>query len=339
VRRLLAAFLLCSSLALVAATPAPRATLPPKAAPTFSPAPSGTGAGPTVLVYPFTTPSDLDARYGTAVAQIYDEVFAQSGGLTVLNSPEGVKREDYAKVAKVQHADYYISGYIEPIGTGAAIVMQIVDVSSDIAVYAQTTQVQGVPDVGSQALYARNVILQASGIESTQITTTKETPTPSSTSGASVSLTNVLGDIFKGKGKGKGTASVATPIPNKPSRGIIVMRVTGTAKATDIAAASDTMARDLGNFYAVRPSAIAVTNLAKQADGICGAFRNNTIASGVLTATHIGGMHAHDTYSFTFNVNACFGPVLYTNTQTGDDRSKVVNDAVAAYVTDHPDNS
>jgi hypothetical protein len=339
VRRLLAAFLLCSSLALVAATPAPRATLAPKAAPTFSPGPVATGAGPTVLVFPFTTPSDLDQRYGTAVAQIYDEVFNQSGGFTVLKSPDNIKREDYAKVAKVQHADYYISGYIEPIGTGAAIVMQIVDVSTDIAVYAQTTQVQGVPDVGSQALTARAVILQVSGIGTDQIATTKETPTPSSTSGASVSLNDVLGDMFKGKSKGKGTVALATPIPVKPSRGIIVMHVTGAASALDLASASDTMARDLGLHYTVRPSTVEVTNIAKQADGICGAFRNNTIASGVLTSTHIGGMHAHNSYTFTLNINTCFGAVLYTNTQTDYDRAKVINDAVASYVTDHPDNN
>ncbi len=339
-RRLLAVFLLCSTVGLIAATPAPRFTPLPNAAPTFTPGPVATGNGPTVLVYPFETPSDLDNRYGTAVAKIYDQVLTETGGLKILPSPANIKREDYAKVARVQHADYYISGYIQPIGSRAAIVMQIVDVQSDIAVYAQTTQVESVPDVASQALYARSVILQHSGIESTQIATVKQTPTPSATQGASVSITSVLGDLFKGKGKGKAVAARATPdTAPKPSRGMIVTHVTGAASSTDLSNASAALVRDLDGAYTVRESPVAITNLAKQADGICGASRDNTVVAGELLTNRIGGFHPHNTYTFTLTVAACFGATLYTNTQTGDDLAKIVKAAARAYATDHPNNN
>ncbi len=341
-RRLFAAFLLCSTVCLVAATPAAAPTPLPRAIQSFTPAPVATGSnGPVVLVYPFDTPSDLDARYGTAVSQIYNEVFSDSGGVKVLNSPTGIKREDYSKFAKVQHADYYISGYIEPIGSGAAIVMQVVVVETGIAFYSQTTQIQSVPDVGSQALNARTAILEHAGIESEQISTVKNTPTPSSTSGASVSISSVLGDLFKGKGKsGKTVATSATPTPvPKPSRGMLLTPVTGTSSPADLSSASDALARALGTSYTVRSSSVAVTNLAKQADAICGSFRNNTVVAGTLVTTRAHGTHPHNSYSFTLTVAACYGATLYTDTETGDNLAKVVKDAATAYATDHPDNN
>jgi hypothetical protein len=342
VRRLFAVFLLCSTVALIAATPAPSPTRVPQALASFTPAPvsSGTG-GPAVLVYPFDTPTDLDARYGSAVAQIYNEVFTDSGGLKVLNSPTNIKREDYAKFAKVQHADYYISGYIQPIGNGAAIVMQVVDVDTGIAFFSQTTQIQSVPDVGSQAITARTAILQHAGIETEQISTVRNTPTPSSTSGASVSISNVLGDIFKGKGKGgKTVAANATPTPvPKPSRGILLTNVTGTSSVADLNSASAALWRALGENYTVRPSNVAITNLAKQADSVCGTFRDNTVVGGTLLTTHTRGTHPHNAYSFTLTVAACYGATLFTDTENGDNLAKVIGAAVQAYVTDHPDNN
>lgn len=338
-RRLFSVLLLCSTIGLIAATPAPQFSPVPHAAPTVTPGPVATGTGPAVLVYAFEAPSDLDAKYGPAIAAIYAQVFTESGGLKVLPSPKGIKREDYEKFAKVQHADYYISGFIQPIGDSAAIVSEIVDVANDIVVSSQTTQIQSVPDVGSQALNARAIILAHAGIDRPELAAVHNTPTPSSTSGASVSISNVLTDLFKGKPKSKSVAVAATPTPLKPSRGIILMKVTGASSSADLASASELLWRALGNFYTVHPNDVPVTNIAKQADSICGTFRNNTIATGVLVTSHVGGLHAHNAYSFTLNIDTCFGALLYTNTQTGDDHTKVVTDAVAAYVSDHPDNN
>jgi TolB-like protein len=338
VRRLFAMFLLCSTVGLIAATPAPRFTPIPQAAPTVTPGPVATGAGPAVLVYAFETPSDVDAKYGPAVAQIYTQVFTQSGGLKVLPVATNIKREDYEKYARVQHADYYISGFIQPIGEGAAIVAQIVDVSSDIVVVAQTTQIQSVPDVASQALNARAIILAHAGIDRPELQTVQNTPTPSSTAGASVSITNVLGGLFKGKSKAVATAATPTPAA-KPRRGVIVVKVTGASSASDLASADDTLWRALGARYNVKRDSVPISNVAKQADSICGTSRDNTIASGVLVTSRSGGFRPHDTYSFTLNILTCFGATLYTNTQSGTDHVKVVRDAAQAYASDHPDNN
>jgi len=339
-RRLLAVFVLFTSLSLVAAgpkSPTPAPTPTPAPVPALPAVPQ-----PVVLVYPFDEPPDLDPRYGGAVANIYAQVLSQTGGVKVLAIPTGIKREDYQKFAHVEHADYYISGYIEPIGQSAAIVTQVVDVTSSISVYSATTQISDVPDIASQALNARTVILEAAGVARPEIADNGATPTPQAsgtTSGASVPITNVLGDLFKGKGKSKGKATPSpSPTPAKPPRGVIIAHLGGNAPAGTLNAATGDLYRAMNAYYTTTMTNVATIDPSKSADAICGQRRDNTIVSGKLDVKHVGGFHAHDSYTFTLNVYACFGVVLYTNTQTNDDFVKAIHDAVEAYNTDHPEN-
>jgi TolB-like protein len=339
-RRLLALFVLCAFPLAVAAAPktTPKPSPTPVAATSATPAPSG----PTVLIYPFETPSDLDAKYGTAIANIYGTVLTQAGGVIVLAVPSSIKREDYETYARIHKADYYISGFIQPIGGNAAIVTQVVDVSSEISVYSTTTQVANVQDIASQALNARTVIREASGIDRPQLQTANaSTPAPQPTaSGASFGITSIVSDIFKGKPRGRsGPAATPTPTPPKPARSVIVARLLGSANATVLHNASDELYRQMNGHYTTTYSGVQTANLRNQADQICGTNRNNTIASGLLNATHVGGMHAHDTYTFTLQVYACFGAILYTVDESNDDYNRAVRDAVEAYYQAHPDNT
>lgn len=344
-RRTFGIILLCSSLGLIAAAPpSPKPAPLPKASPSFAPvaAPAPATVTPTVVVYPFQTPTDVDAHTGEAIAQIYSQVMAQAGGLNVLPIPEKIRQEDWAKYAHSQKADYYVSGYVQPIGSGAAIVARVVDSNTDIAVYSATTQIQSVPDIASQALTARTVVLQAAGVDRPDVATAKATATPAGTgNGASYNVGNVLsslGSVFKHGGKNVATGPTQAPVA-KPPVSMIVARLTGSAGGGDISDATDDLFRAMNAFYKASMTRATSSNLATQANSICGSNRQNTIASGVLNAAHVGGLHAHNEYTFTLNVYTCFGAVLYTNTQTNDDKRKAVNDAVAAYVKDHPDNT
>ena len=334
-RRHLAVFVLFASALLVAATPRPLTTPPP--APTPAPTLPGTIV-PVVLIYPYEGPTDIDPRYGTAVAQIFAQVISQTGGVKVLAIPTGIHRVDYQKYARVQHADYYISGYIQPIGQSASIVTQLVDVNSDISVYNTTTNISDVNDVASQALTARQVVLTVAGVQRPDLNTgPANTPTPSASAGASTNLSNVLGDLFKGK------KSKATPAPSsvaaKPARGAYIVRVSGNAQPATLGSATSALYRAMNVYYATKMSNVATADVSKTADSICGSQRDNTIATGTLVAQHVGGLHAHETYTFTLNVYACFGAVLYTNTQNNDDYAKAVLDAVEQYHNDHPENN
>jgi hypothetical protein len=342
-RRLLAFFVLCALPVIAVAAPKATPTAKPSPTPTVTPTPPAFGkANPVVMIFQFETPSDLDPKYGNAIANIYAQVLSQSGGVTVLAIPPVIKREDYQTYAHIHHADYYISGYIQPIGSTAAIVSQVVDVNTDISVYSATTQVADVTDIGSQALNALTVIRQAAGVDRPQIgSEATAAPEPTASSGASYQISSLVGDLFKGKGatKGKGPAPTPTPAPPKPDRGVIVAHLLGNATAQALSGASNALYFAMNEHYKTSMTALATKNLTNQADSICGSNRNNTIASGTLNVQHLGGFHPHDSYTFTFDVYACFGAVLYTTQETNGDYNKAIRDAVQSYYEDHPENN
>ncbi len=339
-RRTFGVVLLVLSLGLLAAAPpkaAPKATPAKQAAPSPTPIPVTTTKAPVVVIFPFETPTDVDKSTGQAIAQIYAQVLVQSGGLTILQIPKDIKREDYGKYAHSRGADYYISGYVQPIGTGAAIVADVVDVNDDISVYSQTTQIQSVPEVASQALNARSVILSAAGIDQTAIVTQKATPAPSSTSGASMSINSIVGDLFHHR---KGTATPApTAAPKKPARAVISARLIGNATGADLTRGTQALQSSLSARFNVNSANVAENELAVKANSICGVHRDNTLISGILDVTHIGGFRSHNSYTFKMNVYTCFGALLYTTTASNDDLVKAIDEAVGAYAKAHPKNS
>ena len=104
----------------------------------------------------------VDAKIGFAIASILAQEMSAAGGLNVLAVPTGVKRTDFLETARTQKADFYISGYVTPVGDTAAVVEQVVSVDSGVILFSQTAQVQSVADVASQSLLARAQISRSS---------------------------------------------------------------------------------------------------------------------------------------------------------------------------------
>ncbi|MEO9170270.1 MAG: hypothetical protein ABI282_10965 [Candidatus Baltobacteraceae bacterium] len=337
-RRLFGAILLCSGLALIgAARPTP--TPAPKPSPTATPQASGI---PAVIIYPFDAPKDLDPKVGEGIAGIFAQIFVNSGGVTVLPLGKGVTRENFQKFALAQHADYYISGYVQPIGTAAAVVAQLVTVDTGTSAYSQTTQISSVQDVASEALTFHSVLQTIDARNHPELQSqSSTTPAPEPTNGASVKLGGITGavsSLFKGHGKGT-PAPAATPIV-KPARGVIVVRVNGSAPAGDATAGTSDLLASMNARFNAHLSPLTPPNVAKSTDALCGTKRDNTIASGTLDLHQEGGgFGSHNVYDFTLNVYTCFGAPIFTVKQSDRNLAKAVESAVTAYAKDHGDNS
>jgi hypothetical protein len=338
--RMAGLILSCSLLGfIVAATPSPP-PLPQPSPPSTPATPSSSLEQlPVVLVYPFDVQTGSDARIGTAIAQILGQEMAAAGGITVLAIPQGIKRPAFLDNARAAKADFYISGYVTPVGESAAVVEQVVSVESGVILFSQTAQVSSVADVASQSLLARSQILAFVGRETENVgTQTANTPAPTSSNGAQVpisGITNIVDSVFKRKGG----AQSPPPIPVvKPSRGVIIAPVTASGS---VAPAELTNA--LREFYVALnrrfvTQMTAVTSPPEQsADAICGPNRNNTIATGTLTETP--DKHKHVTVTFVLLVYTCFGAPLEREVGKGTSLKTAVDAAVAAYATAHPDNS
>lgn len=335
--RVLAALVLCSSAVLLAAA-APRPG--PSAAP--SPSPNGTASatptpaplGASVLVYPFDVQTGVDAKIGIAIAQIIAQEMTAAGGLTVLPVPEGVKRAGFLDYARQHNADFYISGYVTPVGYSAAVVEQVVSVESGVILFSQTAQVQSVADVASQSLQSRAQILAFVNRGTQSIAAqAANTPAPTATNGANVKLRGLSGivdSVFHHR-----AGATPTPAPTaKPDRGVIVAPVQGTAPASDAKNATNELFFALQRHYRVELTNTA--NVAASADTICGTNRDNTIAAGTL-ADAPAAHGKHDTL-FTLTVYTCFGAVLDKTTGKGGNAKSAIEAAVNAYATAHPQN-
>ncbi len=330
-RRILGLLLLCASLAFAAAA----AAQPPTPAPVVTP--PAIEQMPVVVVYPFDVQTGADPKIGMAIGQILAQEMVAAGGITVRAVPQGVKRADFLENARTAHADFYISGYVTPVGDSAAVVEQVVSVASGVILFSQTAQVSSVADVASQSLLARSQILAFLGRGTQSVQTQPNTPAPSSSNGAQVPIQGLgamVNSVFKHKG-----SRTASPSPVvKPSRGVIIAPVTaaGSVATPDLTNAAHELYFALNGRFNTRLTAIT-SEVAQSTDTICGPNRDNTIATGTLqeSTPH----HGKAQITFQLSVYTCFGAILEREVGKGTSIKSAVDAAVTAYVNAHPDNS
>jgi TolB-like protein len=339
-RRLLGTALICSSLAFAtAASPTPAPAGRPTATATPAATPAAIEQMPVLVVYPFEVQTGVDPRLGIAIAQILGQEMIAAGGITVLPVPLGIKRADFLETARADRADFYISGYVTPVGDSAAVVEQVVSVSSGVILFSQTAQVSSVADVASQSLLARSQILAFVGRNTENVQTQPaNTPAPTSTNGAAVPIQG-LGSIVSSVFKHKGGSHAPSPAPVvKPARGVIVAPVSasGVVAPADLANALRELYFALNARFNAQMTAIT-SNAAQSADQICGPNRDNTIATGTLQESP--AHHGKRQVTFDLSVYTCFGAILGRASGKGSSIKSAVDSAVAAYATAHPENS
>jgi hypothetical protein len=330
-RRFLGLLLVCSSLTFaIAAAPPPPVPIatPPSLEQT-----------PVVLVYPFDVQTGADPRIGMAIAQILAQEMTAAGGISVPPVPQGIKRSNFLDNARTTKADFYISGYVTPVGESAAVVEQVVSVDSGVILFSQTAQVSSVADVASQSLLARTEILTFLGRGTQNVQTQpSNTPAPSSTNGAKVPIQgigSIVNSVFKHKGGGHTPTPVAVV---KPSRGVIVAPVTTSSPlgSADLTSASNELYFALNTRFNTQMTAVT-SPVAQSTDAICGSNRDNTIASGTLG--QVTPAHGKPQITFTLTIYTCFGAVLAREVGKGTTIKSAVDAAVAAYANAHSDNS
>ena len=345
-RRFLGAIVLASSLALLALAPAPAPTTKPSPKPSLTPIALPTPASlnePSVVIYPFKQSGQMQANTGVAVAKIFAQAFHASPGVRVIEVAQGIKRSAFQTYARSKNADYYITGYLTPIGNGAAVVEQLVSTQSGIIIYSQTSQIFSVQDVASLALRAHDAVVGIAGPENQSVApSASATPAPSASSGGQVSLNGLSGivhSLFAHPTKRVATAPTHPALPPMPSRIAIVTRVSGNASPSDLTLATNELMQRLATYFHTVTPLIAVTNASAQASALCGTNRDQSVITGLIKQVRIGGFRPHNRSTFTLDVYACFGAKLYTTTSTNDNLKAAVDATVKRYQKLHPGNS
>ncbi len=334
-RRIFAVVLLGLSFALVGAArpPAPKPTPTPIATPTPTPRPKL----PLVVVYPFDFSSALRTDTGTRAAQLYVAEMNAAGGVDALPAPATIKRASFLDYAKSLSAAYYVSGYMTPLGGGVSLVEQVVDTQTGTIILGATAQIQSFEDAASQAVLIRDGIVQREQGKAQAFEQSSAQATPAPLPSNQANISGGIAGLFKHRPRQTPDLHAAAVV--KPSKGIFVVRVSGSANAGQLSEATGALYSALNQRYTAHMTN-ASGDASKQANAICGSVRENTVASGVLSSKSVRhGLFGRTQYTFVFDVYTCFGAKLAETSADGESVGSAVNAAVASYATDHPQNS
>ena len=164
-------------------------------------------AKPSVIVYPFVpTGASVDREAGSRLATILAQQMANTGKVKVIPPPPGTDRANYLKAALANDADYYVTGYITPLGDAVAVVEQVVSTTTGIVVFSQTAQLHTYSDAANQGSDLGLLIAGHANRNLAAIGTAppQSTPTPAPSQGPQADL----GKLLKGRKK---AAPAATP--------------------------------------------------------------------------------------------------------------------------------
>jgi TolB-like protein len=196
-----------------------------------TPAPSILGT-PVLIVYPFSANGgDISKEAGSRLAVAIATRIANLGGVDVKPAAPGVDRQDYLESAHHDGADYYIAGYVTPLGDGVSLVEQLVSTQTGIVVYSNTAQVRTFEEAGSQGDVLRDALLrhQTRNLGAYAAPPPPaDTPTPTPAPGSAAQAN--LGRLF-GRKQQRAAAASPSASPNPSPAAAAIARAAATPAA------------------------------------------------------------------------------------------------------------
>jgi TolB-like protein len=312
---------------------------------------------PTVIVYPFTASgSSIDREASAQLAIIIATQMAQTGRVTVIPPPPATERKDFLTVAREQHADYYVAGFMSALGDGVSVVEQVVSTTSGIVIFSNTIQLTTYADAAGQGEELANYISRHANRALASIGTPP--PVAPATSAPSAEAQTNLARLFQRKKKTAPAAStkpttaptpaaaLLTPSP-RPSAAPVVALPVAVAASTQaptapiavlpITGSADTALRAAAG---VRVASQVHADHTESIDAACADHAREVVLSGSLTDND-DSAYSSASASFVLVARSCSGKVLWTrgfNVDVGGPQAaqgameRVVDAAVSAYL-------
>jgi hypothetical protein len=142
---------------------------------------AGAFGSPVVIVYPLTVSGGNNTEAGSDVAILYSTKLAQLGGIEVKPYTPGTERSQYLAAALAVGADYYVSGFMTPVGgSDVSIVTQVVSTASGAIIFSETKLAKTYGDASSEGETLHDVIVAHAtrGLAALDHPAPSPTPTP-----------------------------------------------------------------------------------------------------------------------------------------------------------------
>jgi hypothetical protein len=239
---------------------------------------------PTVIVYPLAGSSaTLDREASARIATTLATQIAQGGSVKVIAPTPGIDRQNFLADARSAGANFYVTGFITPLGNGASVVEQVVSTTSGTLVFSVTNYVTTYAEITAQGDQLRDGIIDRStrGIQAFRAPPAEVTPVPEPSNGADVNVNKLFGRKKAPAAKNVAVATVAAAPPEHATIGILT--VGGTADADHRTAAAQALATafEHGGRHAVVVNAPAPSSdlcTANKATSLVGAWLDTPAA-------------------------------------------------------------
>ena len=163
---------------------------------------------PVVVVYPLASGNGAVDQTGENLATAISTKLIALGGLDVKPFLPGTTRPDYLTAALKLGADYYVTGFLTPLGAEVSLVEQVVSTHSGSIVYSTTALAHTYADAIAPADLLRGAILHHAGRGLAQLDAPAPSPTPQTVGqNGGVNLTQAL------RHHRKTAPSPASPVP------------------------------------------------------------------------------------------------------------------------------
>lgn len=173
------------------------------------------GPPPVVVVYPLTVGGDTEREAGGRIGVLYATRLAELGGITVKPPTPGTARAQFLERARGQSADYYVTGFLTPLGNDVSVVNQIVSTASGIVVWSDTVQIRTYAEAAGQAELIRAAILRHAG-RSLAALDAVAAPTGAPSAQPSGKNDSNISGLFRGRKRPGPNSSAPTPSGQTP---------------------------------------------------------------------------------------------------------------------------
>jgi curli biogenesis system outer membrane secretion channel CsgG len=184
----------------------------------------------------------------------------------------GVERANYLADARSVGANYYVTGFVTPLGNGASVVEQVVSTISGTLVFSVTNYITSLDDIANQGDQLRAGILERGNraLQAFQAPPPPDqTPAPEPSNGTETSINKIFGHK-------KGAATVAEMPPKDATIGILTIGGSADSDSRTAAAKAIAAAFEHSGRHAV------IVNADAPSDSVCASNKTTSLVAAWL---------------------------------------------------------
>jgi hypothetical protein len=114
---------------------------------------------PAVVVYPLQASAALPRDVALRIVTTLSNEIAVDGRVRAIPADPDTDRSAYLAAARKLGADFYVTGFLTPLGDGASLIVQLVSTQSGAVVFSSSAQISSLSDVSSQGDILRLAII------------------------------------------------------------------------------------------------------------------------------------------------------------------------------------